>query len=194
MIAHLKGTLLRKMPASALLDVNGVGYEVFIPLTTYYELPGTGEPLSFFIHTHVREDALKLFGFLREDDKNIFETLIGINKVGPKLALTILSGLSAQGLAQAVADQDVTRLSAIPGVGSKTAERLVLELKDKLAPLEPSSGGAPVASNGVMIDALSALVNLGYKRPAAEQALKTVWKNGPASLENLIKESLNVLS
>ncbi len=194
MIAHLKGTLLRKMPASALLDVNGVGYEVFIPLTTYYELPGPGESLSFFIHTHVREDALKLFGFLREDDKNIFETLIGINKVGPKLALTILSGLSAQGLAQAVADQDVTRLSAIPGVGSKTAERLVLELKDKLAPLEPSSGGAPVASNGVMIDALSALVNLGYKRPAAEQALKTVWKNGPASLENLIKESLNVLS
>ena len=194
MIAHLKGTLLKKMPASALLDVNGVGYQVFIPLTTYYELPNPGEPLSFFIHTHVREDALKLFGFLSEDDKNIFETLIGVNKVGPKLALTILSGLSAQGLAQAVADQDVTRLNAIPGVGSKTAERLVLELKDKLAPLEASSGGAPIGSNGVMGDALSALVNLGYKRPAAEQALKTVWKNGPVSLENLIKDSLNVLS
>ena len=194
MIAHLKGTLIKKMPASAILDVNGVGYEVFIPLTTYYELPGPGDALSFFIHTHVREDALKLYGFLSEDDKNIFETLIGVNKVGPKLALTILSGLSAQGLAQAVAEQDVVRLNAIPGVGSKTAERLVLELKDKLMPLEPSHGGTPVAANGVMSDALSALINLGYKRPAAEQALKTVWQNGPSSLENLIKDSLNVLS
>lgn len=193
MIAHLKGTLLKKTPASALLDVNGVGYLVFIPLTTYYELPELGDTLSFFIHTHVREDALKLYGFLSEDDKNIFETLIGVNKVGPKLALTILSGLSAQGLAQAVSAQDIARLNAIPGVGSKTAERLVLELKDKLAPLAPSPG-APAASNGVMSDALSALINLGYKRPAAEQALKTVWQNGPASLENLIKESLNILS
>ncbi|TDJ50816.1 MAG: Holliday junction branch migration protein RuvA [Nitrospina sp.] len=193
MIAHLKGTLLKKMPASAILDVNGVGYQVFIPLTTYYELPELGDALSFFIHTHVREDALKLYGFLSEDDKNIFETLIGVNKVGPKLALTILSGLSAQGLAQAVSAQDVARLNAIPGVGSKTAERLVLELKDKLAPLAPSPG-TPAASNGVMSDALSALINLGYKRPAAEQALKTVWQNGPASLENLIKESLNILS
>lgn len=193
MIAHLKGTLLKKTPASALLDVNGVGYQVFIPLTTYYELPEPGDALSFFIHTHVREDALKLYGFLSEDDKNIFETLIGVNKVGPKLALTILSGLSAQGLAQAVSAQDVARLNAIPGVGSKTAERLVLELKDKLAPLAPSPG-APAAANGVMSDALSALINLGYKRPAAEQALKTVWQNGPASLENLIKESLNILS
>lgn len=194
MIAHLKGTLIKKMPASAILDVNGVGYEVFIPLTTYYELPGPGDALSFFIHTHVREDALKLYGFLSEADKTVFETLISINKVGPKLALTILSGLSAQGLAQAVAEQDVVRLNAIPGVGSKTAERLVLELKDKLMPLEPSHGGTPVAANGVMSDALSALINLGYKRPAAEQALKTVWQNGPSSLENLIKDSLNVLS
>lgn len=198
MIAYLKGKLIHKSPISVIVDVQGVGYEAFIPLSTYYELPETGATVAFRIHTHIREDILKLFGFLTEEEKRVFETLIAVNKVGPKMALTILSGLSVSALLAAVSNNDVDRLNSIPGVGRKTAERLILELKDKLENMQGEEGIAsiPSSSNGMMEDALSALMNLGYKRPQAENALKMASANfgSDATLEQLIKESLKVLS
>ena len=198
MIAHLTGQLIHKSPASAVVDVQGVGYEVFIPLTAFYDLPECGTAVSLYIHTHLREDSLKLFGFMKVADKQMFELLIRISKVGPKLALAILSGMTAQDLTQAVFSNDISTLNTIPGVGRKTAERLALELKDKLSELnlEPAAAdsGAP-PSGGLRDDAVSALVNLGYKKALAEQALKKVWRDEPKpSLEELIRESLNRLS
>ena len=146
MIAHLKGTLEHKTPASVIIDVNGVGYEAFISLTNYYELPEPGNPASLFIHTHHREDTFKLYGFVRDEEKQIFETLIGINKVGPKMALAILSGMPTDELMDVIAKNDIARLSTIPGVGRKTAERLVLELRDKLSKLEKLMPGGVTAA------------------------------------------------
>ena len=197
MIAHLKGQLIYKSPEHTVVDVNGVGYKVFTPLSTYYSLPKPGEPVSLRIHTRVREDELKLFGFLTEEEQTIFEKLITINKVGPKLALGILSGMSPADLLTAIKNNDAARLSAIPGVGKKTAERLALEMKDKLSDLglEMEHRPDPSYPVGFYEDALSALVNLGYKKPQAEKALKSAYNiNGPDSLlEDLIKESLNKL-
>ena len=197
MIAHLKGKLDYKSPEHSIVDVNGVGYKVFTPLSTYYALPQLGESVSLRIHTRVREDDLKLFGFLTEEEQTIFEKLITINKVGPKLALGILSGMSPADLLTAVMNKDAARLSAIPGVGKKTAERLALEMKDKLADLALNMEHQPDANyqEGFYEDALSALVNLGYKKPQAEKALKLAYdENGKdSSLEDLIKESLNNL-
>ena len=135
MIARLKGQLIEKSPISLVVDVQGVGYEVFIPLTVYYELPECGTAISLYIHTRMREESLKLFGFIKEADKQMFELLTRISKVGPKIALAFLSGMTAQELTQAVFSDDIATLSAIPGVGRKTAERLALELKDKLSEL-----------------------------------------------------------
>jgi len=197
MIAYLKGVLINKSPISVTIDVNGVGYEVFVPLSTFYELPETGNPVSFRIHTQHKEDTLKLFGFLTDEDKKIFEILISINKVGPKMALTILSGMSTSALLNAVSSNDVDRLSTIPGVGRKTSERLILELKDKLKNIEaPEDQTSTLSTNGTMEDALSALINLGYKKPQAEMALKKVIAGSESTtdLEYLIKESLNILS
>jgi len=199
MISHLKGTLSHKSPVSLVVDVNGVGYQVFTSLTTYYALPEPGDAVFLKIHTHVREDAFKLFGFITDEEKTIFEKLISISKVGPKLALSILSGMPPQDLMTAIMENDVARISTIPGVGKKTAERLTLELKDKLSDITVEfspGGGGPVSPGGVLDDAVSALVNLGYKKQQAEKALKSVWEqNGKNhSLEDLIKESLNVLS
>ena len=197
MIAYLKGQLIYKSPEHTVVDVNGVGYKVFTPLSTYYSLPKPGESVSLRIHTRVREDELKLFGFLTEEEQTIFEKLITINKVGPKLALGILSGMSPTDLLTAIINNDAARLSAIPGVGKKTAERLALEMKDKLSDLALEMEHQPSSSSpeGFYEDALSALVNLGYKKPQAEKALKTAYNtNGPDSLlEDLIKESLNNL-
>jgi len=197
MIAHLKGKLANKSPDHSIVDVNGIGYKVFTPLSTYYSLPKPGESVSLRIHTRVREDELKLFGFLTEEEQTTFEKLITINKVGPKLALGILSGMSTVDLLCAVMNNDAARLSSIPGVGKKTAERLALEMKDKLSDLalemeHPSDTKSP---GGFYEDALSALTNLGYKKPQAEKALKTAYnENGKdSSLEDLIKESLNNL-
>ena len=194
MIAHLKGKLDYKSPEHSIVDVNGVGYKVFTPLSTYYALPQLGESVSLRIHTRVREDDLKLFGFLTEEEQSIFEKLITINKVGPKLALGILSSMSPSDLLTAVMNKDAVRLSAIPGVGKKTAERLALELKDKLADIAVDMEHRPDADHqdGFYEDALSALVNLGYKKPQAEKALKYAYdQNGKeSSLEDLIKESL----
>lgn len=200
MIAHLKGRLLHKSPVSLVVDVQGVGYEVFIPLTAYYQLPECGATIALFIHTHLREESLKLFGFLNAEEKQMFELLIRISKVGPKIALAILSGMTAQDLTQAVFNNDISTLNTIPGVGRKTAERLALELKDKLSEmnLQPpttvaAAGNAP--GNGLRDDAVSALVNLGYKKAQAEQALRKVWRDeARPSLEELIRDSLNCLS
>ena len=197
MIAHLKGQLIEKSPVSLVVDVQGVGYEVFIPLTVYYELPECGTTVSLYIHTRIREDSLKLFGFIKEADKQMFELLTRISKVGPKIALAFLSGMTAQDLTQAVFNDDISTLSAIPGVGRKTAERLALELKDKLSELnlQPETAATPAPGNGLKDDAVSALVNLGYKKAAAEQALKKVWRDeAKPSLEELIRDSLNSLS
>ena len=197
MIAHLKGKLIYKSPDHSIVDVNGIGYKVFSPLSTYYVLPKIGESVTFRIHTRVREDELKLFGFLTKEEQAIFEKLITINKVGPKLALGILSGMSPANLLTAVINNDAARLSAIPGVGKKTAERLTLEMKDKLSDLTFGMEHQPDAESpgGSYEDALSALVNLGYKKPQAEKSLKSAYnKMGKdSSLEDLIKESLNNL-
>ena len=199
MIAHLKGQLIQKSPISLVVDVQGVGYEVFIPLTVYYELPECGTEVSLYIHTRIREDSLKLFGFVKKTDKQMFELLTRISKVGPKIALAFLSGMTAQELTQAVFNDDISTLSAIPGVGRKTAERLALELKDKLSELNLQPGTATATADtpggGIKDDAVSALVNLGYKKAQAEQALKKIWRDeAKPSLEELIRDSLNCLS
>ena len=197
MIAHLIGKLIYKSPDHSIVDVNGIGYKIFTPLSTYYVLPKTGESVTLHIHTRVREDELKLFGFLTEEEQSIFEKLITINKVGPKLALGILSGMSPENLLTAIMSNDAVRLSAIPGVGKKTAERLTLEMKDKLSDLtfEMENQKDTEAPEGPYEDALSALVNLGYKKPQAEKSLKSAYNKigKDSSLEDLIKESLNNL-
>lgn len=197
MIAHLKGQLTDKSPEHSVVNVNGIGYKVFTPLSTYYALPKPGEPVSLRIHTRVREDELKLFGFLTEEEQTIFEKLIAINKVGPKLALGILSGMSPADLLTTIINNDSAKLSAIPGVGKKTAERLVLEMKDKLhnLALEMEHKTGTDSPGGFYDDALSALLNLGYKKPQAEKALKAAYNSSrqDSSLEELIKESLSSL-
>ena len=197
MIAHLIGKLIYKSPDHSIVDVNGIGYKIFTPLSTYYVLPKTGESVTLHIHTRVREDELKLFGFLTEEEQTIFEKLITINKVGPKLALGILSGMSPKNLLTAIMNNDAARLSAIPGVGKKTAERLTLEMKDKLSDLTFEMGHQQDTEvpEGPYEDALSALVNLGYKKPQAEKSLKSAYNKigKSSSLEELIKESLNNL-
>ena len=198
MIAHLKGKLTRKSPVEITIDVNGVGYLVFVPLSTFYALPELGSEVSLGIHTHMREEALKLFGFYTTDEKKIFEKLITVNKVGPKLALTILSGMPPADLLGTIDSNDIAKLSTIPGIGRKTAERLILEMRDKLDGLsfELAVKKEPLPQNGLFDDALSALVNLGYKKSQAEQTLKKVYgeEGEESSIENLIKESLNLLS
>ena len=200
MIARLKGQLIEKSPISLVVDVQGVGYEVFIPLTVYYELPECGTAISLYIHTRMREESLKLYGFIKEADKQMFELLTRISKVGPKIALAFLSGMTAQELTQAVFNDDIVTLSAIPGVGRKTAERLALELKDKLSELNLQPGATTATADnipggGLRDDAVSALVNLGYKKAQAEQALKKIWREeAKPSLEELIRDSLNCLS
>ena len=198
MIAHLSGKLTHKSPVTIIIDVNGVGYQVFIPLSTFYALPELESKISLGIHTHMREEALKLFGFYTIDEKKIFEKLITINKVGPKLALTILSGMPPADILSTIDSNDIVKLSTIPGIGHKTAERLILEMRDKLdgLSLDFVAKKGPGPEKGLFDDALSALVNLGYKKSQAEQTLKKVYaeKVGDTSIENLIKDSLNLLS
>ena len=198
MIAHLKGKLTHKSPVAIIIDVNGVGYQVFVPLSTFYALPELESEISLGIHTHMREEALKLFGFYTIDEKIIFEKLITINKVGPKLALTILSGMPPADILSTINSNDIVKLSTIPGIGRKTAERLILEMRDKLDGLSldfiATKDHGP--EKGLFDDALSALVNLGYKKSQAELALKKVYAESAEdnSIENLIKDSLNLLS
>lgn len=194
MIAFLRGRLISKRPNQAIVDVAGVGYDVAISVPTFSDLPGDGGDVSLHIHTHVREDAIALFGFLRPQEKQLFERLISVSGIGPKLAITILSGMAAEEMVRAIRGNDVARLTKIPGIGKKTAERMVLELRDKLEPI--SVGDAPPVSTALPVeeDVLSALVNLGYQRAAAERALATVKRNGEPEFDALFRGALGALS
>ena len=195
-IAHISGTLAQKIPGEAVVDVGGVGYQVFIPLNVFYRLPEIGAPVSLQIYTHVREDALQLFGFQDPAEKQLFLLLLGVSGIGPKLAVNILSGIAVEELSRALKEGDQVRLVAIPGVGRKLAERMIVELKDKLVALAPVGAGfarAEVESQ-LLLDAVSALINLGYKRPDAEKIVREVLKRGEHSLENVLKESLRRMS
>jgi Holliday junction DNA helicase RuvA len=175
MIAYLRGALLEKHPNLVVVEANGVGYEVTIPVSAYSSLPEKGAELRLYIHTHVREDALALFGFISPSDKALFEKLITVSGIGPKLAVTALSGLAAAELAAAIRSGAVEQLVRIPGVGKKTAERMVLELRDKLdlagLPARADSAPAKAAFDAVEEDVISALMNFGAARPAAEAAV-----------------------
>ncbi len=192
MIAHLRGRLLSKSPNQAVVEAGGVGYDVTISIPTFSDLPNAGGEVALHIHTHVREDALSLFGFLRADEKKLFEKLISVSGIGPKLAITILSGMSAEFMVAAIRGNDVAQLTKIPGIGKKTAERMVLELRDKL----DAFGAAPAATkvSPVEEDVLSALVNLGYQRPAAEKAVSKAAENGGAkAFDALFREAMALL-
>ncbi|MGZ8423696.1 MAG: Holliday junction branch migration protein RuvA [Candidatus Binatia bacterium] len=193
MIAQISGKLAQKQPGEVVIDVGGVGYLVFIPLNVFYRLPDLGAPMSLQIHTHVREDALQLFGFHDLAEKQVFLLLIGVSGIGPKLALNILSGIPAEELAKALRNGDQVRLVSIPGVGKKLAERMIVELKDKFATFTLAtlaSTAKPEASSQKMQDAVSALINLGYKKPEIEKTVRDVLKNEALSLEDVLRETL----
>ncbi|HTG00381.1 MAG TPA: Holliday junction branch migration protein RuvA [Nitrospirota bacterium] len=198
MIALLTGRLRRKSRDYLVIDVNGVGYEVHIPLSTSSALPGIGEEVSLHIHTHVREDTLALFGFIDEAEKDAFLLLLGVSGIGPRLALGVLSSLSVPDIVRAIQSSDDSKLCSIPGIGKKTAARMILELRDKVACLAAYScadGDAGVRQSGNADDAVSALVNLGYKKPLAEEAVKkVVHRKSGLTVEELIREGLSVLT
>ena len=195
MIAHLRGTLLTKHPNQVVVETSGVGYEVNISVPTFSELPANGSEVALHIHTHVREDLIALYGFLRPAEKQLFEKLITVSGIGPKLAITILSGMAATEMASAIRGNDVARLTRIPGIGKKTAERMVLELRDKLPEAVGTSTPAAPAMSAMEEDVLSALVNLGYQRAAAEKALAGALKNGKSgSFDAMFREALAGLS
>ncbi len=198
MIAHLRGRIFTKHPSRVVVDVNGVGYDVFVPLSTYYGLGEVGAEVSLRIHTHVREDALLLYGFATTLEQDLFERLISVSGIGPKLSLSVLSGIEPNELVRAVELKDVTRLTAIPGVGKKTAERIVLELTGRLPLARTGAAAADGAASGpagVRDDVLSALVNLGYHRPLAEQAVAAAVKTAPdGGFERTLKQALRELA
>jgi holliday junction DNA helicase RuvA len=196
MIGRLRGIVLEKHPNEVVVEASGVGYEVLIPISTYTTLPEVGAVVSLRIYTHVREDALSLFGFATAEEKSVFERLISVSGIGPGLAIKVLSGLATPDLIAAIRSGDVVQLVRIPGVGKKTAERIVLELKDKLAGLDAagkpaSPGEAAQTFSALESDVLSALQNLGCSRAAAEEALKKVKQRGaPESFEPYFREAL----
>jgi len=195
MIAYLRGELLNKRPNQAIIETAGVGYDVTISVPTFTELPEVGSEVALHIHTHVREDVIALYGFLRSSEKLLFEKLITVSGIGPTLAIKILSGMAAADMVGAIRGNDLARLTRIPGIGKKTAERMVLELRDKLP--EAGATAAPVASamSATEEDVLSALVNLGYQRPAAEKALAEATKTGKGgSFDAMFREALAALS
>jgi len=200
MIGQLRGQLLIKKPNLILMEVQGVGYEVHIPLTSFYELPDAGSEIVLQIHTHVREDAITLFGFRTPHEKRLFRKLISVGGIGPKLGVAILSGAKVEELAKSIADADLTRLTSIPGVGRKTAERVVLELKGQmgrfLAPDEIGETRDVATSDGLQEDILSALVNLGYPKASAEKTLARVLQSGECdrSFEDVLKHTLRSLA
>jgi Holliday junction DNA helicase RuvA len=192
MIAHLRGKLISKHPNQAIVEAAGVGYEVNISIPTFSGLPALGSEVSLFIHTHVREDALALFGFLRSEDKQLFEKLLSVSGIGPKLAITILSGMAVDAMIAAIKGNNVASLTRIPGIGKKTAERMVLELRDKL----DAFGIAPetVAASPVEEDVISALVNLGYQRPMAERALAKLGNVAEETFDTLFRKAMAALA
>jgi holliday junction DNA helicase RuvA len=195
MIAHLRGKLLAKHPNQAIVETAGVGYDVTISVPTFSDLPAIGGDVALHIHTHVREDVIALYGFLRASEKLLFEKLITVSGIGPKLAITILSGMAADEMVGAIRGNDLARLTRIPGIGKKTAERMVLELRDKLPQPVPAAAPAVPTLSTTEEDVLSALLNLGYQRQAAEKALAVAAKNGKAAtFDSLFRESLAGLS
>jgi holliday junction DNA helicase RuvA len=192
MIAHLRGKLIARHPNQVIVDAMGVGYDVTISVPTFSELPLAGSEVSLHIHTHVREDQIALYGFLRPEEKHLFEKLISVSGIGPKLAITILSGMATNEMTAAIRGNDVARLTKIPGIGRKTAERMVLELRDKLSAVGTDQVHVVSSFNAVQEDVLSALMNLGYQRATAEKALGTVEKNG--SFEAMFRAALTVMS
>ncbi|MGD0271174.1 MAG: Holliday junction branch migration protein RuvA [Candidatus Sulfotelmatobacter sp.] len=198
MIAHLRGKLLAKHPNQVVVETGGVGYEVNISVPTFSELPSAGSEVALHIHTHVREDVIALYGFLTPAEKQLFEKLMTVSGIGAKLAITILSGMAADELAGAIRGNDLARLTRIPGIGKKTAERMVLELRDKLPPATGAATPTAPAMSAMEEDVLSALMNLGYQRPMAEKALASAVKNGlgkeKSSFDSLFREALASLS
>ncbi|MCC6536109.1 MAG: Holliday junction branch migration protein RuvA [Bryobacterales bacterium] len=203
MIAHLRGTVLEKHPNQVIVDAHGVGYDVTIPVSTYSTLPDAGEPVTLRIYTHVREDIIALFGFAKPEEKVLFEKLIGVSGIGPKLAITVLSGLAAADLVQYIRSGAVEKLVRIPGIGKKTAERMVLELRDKLdgvtlaeksaAAAAASTPAAPVLDE-MSQDAVSALVNLGAQRAQADAAVRKARAANPeANFETLFRKAMENL-
>jgi holliday junction DNA helicase RuvA len=196
-IAQVRGRLLRKEPQEAIVDVGGVGYRVAIPLSTFYRIGEPGDEVTLLTHTHVREDALALFGFLTAAEQALFERLIAVSGVGPKLALSILSGIEAPDLVTALRSSDLARLTRIPGVGKKTAERLVLELRDKVQGLAATEEEAPATAplSSAKEDLVSALVHLGYSRPEAEKGVDRALKDdGAGRFEDILRRTLRILS
>ena len=206
MIAHLSGTLLSKQATSVILDVNGVGYEITIPVSTFYDLEEPGSNVQLRIYTHVREDALQLFGFKTARERELFLRLISVSGIGPKLGITLLSGMGADEIIASIRTNNLARLTLIPGVGRKTAERLVVELRDKVASLSSTEleeelgaktdAGTPVLTEDSMrADVLSALLNLGYQRSSAEKAVTAaVDEGGDISVELILRRSLRKLA
>lgn len=195
MIAHLRGKLLAKHPNQAIVETAGVGYDVTISVPTFSDLPAVGSEVALHIHTHVREDVIALYGFFRPAEKLLFEKLITVSGIGPKLAITTLSGMAADEMVGAIRGNDIARLTRIPGIGRKTAERMVLELRDKLPEAAPTVAPAVPALSDTEEDVLSALVNLGYQRAAAEKALAGVAKEGNAkSFDQMFRSVLSRLS
>lgn len=206
MIAHLSGTLLSKQATSVIVDVGGVGYELAIPLSTFYDLGEIGEAVQLRVYTHVREDALQLFGFKTARERELFLQLISVNGVGPALAIKLLSGMNADEMIASIRTNNLVRLVAIPGVGRKTAERLVVDLRDKIAALSSPAleeefaakaavEGAPTTTEAMRNDAMSALANLGYQRAAIEKAVKNaVDEGGELSVEVILRRSLRSLA
>jgi Holliday junction DNA helicase RuvA len=204
MIAHLSGTLLAKHATSVVVDVGGVGYEVTIPVTTFYDLGETNTPVRLQIYTHVREEALQLFGFRTLRERELFTLLISVSGIGPKSAVAMLSGMSADEIVTAIRQSNYARITSIPGVGRKTAERLVIELRDKMAALsgpsleEQTERGGPTAAqseDALREDTLAALLQLGFPKPAADKALNgAMQEGGDLSVETLLRRSLRQLS
>lgn len=199
MIARLSGILIEKSITQCVVDVCGVGYRVVVPLTTFYELPEVGAPVVVHIHTHVREDAIAFYGFHALEERTVFQLMISVSGIGPKLAINILSGIAAQELIRAVTTDDLKRLTGIPGVGKKTAERMILEMKDKAAKLgaaaAPAGTVAEEAGDQVKDDAHSALVNLGYKGTAVKEVIDRILREAPGalSLDQLLKQALKTI-
>jgi Holliday junction DNA helicase RuvA len=206
MIAYLSGTLLSKQANSAIVDVGGVGYDVAIPVSTFYDLGEIGEPVQLRVYTHVREDVLQLYGFKTARERELFLQLISVNGVGPGLAIKLLSGMNADEMIASIRTNNLVRLIAIPGVGRKTAERLVVDLRDKIAALSSPAleeefaakaavEGAPTTTEAMRNDAMSALANLGYQRSAVEKAVKNaVDEGGELSVEVILRRSLRSLA
>lgn len=204
MIAHLSGTLLAKQATTVILDVGGVGYEVTIPLSTFYDLEDAGANIALRIYTHVREDALQLYGFKTARERELFLRLISVSGIGPKLGITMLSGMSADEIIASIRTNNLARLTSIPGVGRKTAERLVIELRDKIAALSSpaleeefgaKAGASPSTEDALRDDALSALLNLEYPKAAAEKAITAAMQEGgDISVEIILRRALRLLA